>query len=316
MYRKIKIRRLLLLVIILLLVVGGLVLKDYFKGDRSYRTFVMNIDSAKVKSITISSMIPFPNTIKLYLDQKQWKVSGNGLIYSADPITLKRLINDLSQLKIETLAGTGKSNWSEFQVTDSSAIKVTIEEKGNKTLFIGKFSYQPPANPNDRQGNMNSYVRLAGQDETYSVQGFLRMNFAPAINNYRNRFLIRSSSDLFIKLTYTYPGDSSFILLKENNKWLIDGAPVDTVQLESYLTELEHLTSYEFADTIKHNNQPIFSLKIEGATLPSAIELKAYQTLSGDGYLINSSYNPEALFNGSAQNLTSKIFTGKDILIR
>jgi hypothetical protein len=316
MYRKIKNRRLLLLVIILVLVVGGLMLKDYFKGDRSYRTFVMSIDSSKVKSITISSMIPFPNTIKLFLDQKQWKVSGNGLIYSADPITLKRLVNDLSQLKIETLAGTSKNNWSEFQVTDSSAIKVTIEERGSKTLFIGKFSYQPPANPNDRQGSMSSYVRVAGQDETYSVQGFLRMNFAPAINSYRNRFLTKSSSDQFTKLTYSYPGDSSFVLLKVNNKWMIDGAPVDTIQLESYLTELEHLNSYEFADTIKHNNQPIFSVKIEGATLPSAIELNAYQKISGEGYLIKSSYNPEALFNGSALNLVSKIFIGKEILIR
>jgi hypothetical protein len=319
MYRKMNIRRLILLVVILLLVVGGLTLKEYFKGERSYRTNVMTIDTAQVTSITISSAIPYSNTIKLYLDQKQWKARGNGNTYSADPGIMKNLITDLAQLKIEALAGTSRNNWSEFQVNDSSAIKVSIEEKGKKKkkiLFIGKFSYQQPSNQYERQGKMSTFVRLAGEDETYSVQGFLRMNFAPDINNYRNKFLLKSNSELFSKLTFTYPDDSSFILTKDNKKWLIDGIPVDSSKLDSYFADLERLSSYEFADTIKHNPQSFLTLKIEGPTLPSPLELNALLALSGSGYLIHSSYNPEALFNGSSQNLASKIFKGKKSFLK
>lgn len=303
-----------LLAVILLLIAGGLTLKDYFKGDRSYRTFVTTIDTSKVISITISSAIPNLNKVRLYLEQGKWKVSGNGKLYSADPSTIKSLITDLSQLKIESLAATSRENWSEFQVNDSSAITVSIEEKGkknNKILFIGKFSYQQPANPYDRQGRMATFIRLAGEDETYSVQGFLRMSFTTDINNYRNKYVLKSNSELFSKLTYSYPGDSSFVLVKDNKKWMIDGVQVDSTKSENYFNELERLTSYEFADTIKPGPQASFKLKIEGPALLSPVEIFAYAVHSGSNYLIYSTYNSEALFNGSAGNLTSKIFKGK-----
>lgn len=314
MFRKIKVRRLILLAVILLLVVGGLTLKDYFKGDRSYRSFVIKIDTAHVESISICSGIPYLNKVKLYLDQNNWMVSGNGKTYSADPGIVKNLIADLAQLKIESLAATSRDNWSEFQVNDSSAITVSIEEKGkknNKILFIGKFSYQQPTNPYDRQGSMSTFIRLAGEDETYSVQGFLRMSFAPEINNYRNKYLLKSNSDLFTKLTFTYPGDSSFILTKDNKKWFIGGVQADSSRLQNYYTEIEQLSGYEFADTVKHSILPTLTLKIEGPAFRVPIEIDAFATLEGNGYLLHSSYNSEALFNGSGGNILSKLFKGK-----
>jgi hypothetical protein len=314
MYRKINARKLLILVVILLLLVGGLTLKDYFKGDRSYRTYVLKIDTAQVTSLSISTTFPNSAIVKLFLDQKSWKASMNGNIYSADPAIINNLLTDLAQMKIESLAGTSRNNWSEFQVNDSTAIKVSIQEKGknkNKVLFIGKFSYQQPTNPYDRQGRMSSYVRLVGEDETYSVQGFLRMSFSPDVNNYRNKFLTKTNANLFSKLTFTYPGDSSFTLIKQSKNWQIGGIPVDSAKLVKYFNDLEQISCYEFADSVKHDFQASFTLNIEGAGLPSPIELKAFQTISAKGYLIHSSYNPEGLFNGSLGELVTKIFKGK-----
>ena len=314
MYRKMKLRRLVLAVIILLVLVGSLLLRDYFKGDRSYRSFVLTIDTTRIASITISTAIPNPAVIKLILTENKWKVIGNGITYSADPEIMKNVIADLSQLKIEILAAKGKNSWPEFQVNDSSAIKVSIEERGkkeNKLLFIGKFSYQQPSNPYERQGRISTFVRLGGEDETYSVQGFLRMSFAPEINNFRNRFLVKSNSELFSKLTFTYPGDSSFAMTKTDNKWKIEGVPVDSAKSASFFADIERISSYDFADTVKHTLQPVLTLKIEGPTLTIPIELNGYRCEYGNGYLVHSSYNPEALFNGSLQNLASKIFKGK-----
>ncbi len=314
MYRKIKTRRLLLIAAILILVVAGLTLKDYFKGDRSFRKLVVSVDTTKISSLTISSGVRIPKTITIFKDHNSWKVKGNEHTYSADPSVVSKILSDLASLKIESLAANSNMNWSEFEVSDSSATKVSIEENGNKkstTIFIGKFSYQRPTNQYERQGKLSSYVRVAGENETYSVDGFLRMNFNPDVNNYRNKFISNASSDLFSKLTFIYPGDSSFVLEKDNKKWGITGKPVDSLKAVNYLTDLEHLSSFEFADTVKHSAQALFTLKIESSALPNPMEIKAFRKEFGDGYLVYSSFNPEALFNGSAQNLYSKIFKGK-----
>jgi hypothetical protein len=314
MYRQLKTRRLLLIVGLLLIAVAALTLKDYFKGDRSFRKNVLELDSAKIVSIKINTSQPSAKSIKLFKEKDQWKVSDDAHSYSADPGIVANILNELCSMKIESLAGSSSANWSEFEVSDSAGIKLSVEELGNKqiyTVFLGKFSYQKPTNPYDRQGKLSSYVRVAGEDETYSVRGFLRMNFAPEINNYRNKFLTKSSASAFSKISFTYPADSSFVLLKENNKWLINGMTTDSTKLDNYLSEIEHLSSYDFADTVKHGVMPAYSIKIEGSALPVAIELKAYKKDFTEGYVINSSFNAEAFFNGSAQSLFSKIFKGK-----
>jgi hypothetical protein len=319
MYRKIKTRRLLLIAAILILAVAGLTLKDYFIGDRSFRKFVISVDTNNISSLSISTGILLPKTITIFKDQNSWKVKGNEQTYSADPSVISKIVSDLASLKIESLAANSSMNWSEFEVTDSSATKVSIEENGNKkstTIFIGKFSYQRPTNQYERQGKLSTYVRVAGQQETYCVDGFLRMNFTTDVNNYRNKSITKTSSELFSKLIFTYAGDSSFTLEKDNKKWVINGIPVDSLKAAGYLSDLEHLSSAEFADTVKHNAQASFTLKIEDSALPIPIEIKAFKREFGDGYLVNSSYNPEALFNGSAQNLVSKIFRRKQSFLK
>ena len=319
MYRKINNRRLLIIVAVLVVALGALIVKDYFKGDRSFRKFVLTIDTAQVVSINISAGVTNSKNIKIFNDEGKWRVSDNSHNFSADPGMIKNIVNELASLKIETLAATAKASWTEFEVTDSAAIKVSVQEKGEKaatTLLIGKFTYQRPENPYDRQGKLSSYVRIAGEEETYAVQGFLRMNFVPDVNNYRNKFLTRTSSDLFSKISLDYLGDSSFILVKENKKWMIDGLPVDSVMSENYFTELEHLSGSEFADTMKHSEQPSFTLKIEGSALPNPIDIKAYKKEFAQGYLVTSSYNSEAIFNGSSQSLFTKIFKGKKSFLK
>ena len=101
MYRKIKTRRLLLIATILILAVAGLTLKDYFKGDRSFRKLVISVDTTKISSLIISSGMPVQKTITIFKDQNSWKVKGSEHTYAADPSVVGKILYELASLKIE-----------------------------------------------------------------------------------------------------------------------------------------------------------------------------------------------------------------------
>ena len=66
---------------------------------------------------------------------------------------------------------TKRDELGRFQVTDSLGVRVKVESKGKivSDIVIGKFDYQQPTNPYDRQGTMRTYVRLTDENEVYVI---------------------------------------------------------------------------------------------------------------------------------------------------
>ena len=318
MYRNFKTRRLVAIFIVLLLIFAVVELKDMLHGDRSIRTLVISIDTAKVTGISISAGYPKAVSVGLQLENGQWKVAQKGKQYNAEPKMVQYLLGELSNLKPQWLAATSRDQWADYQVNDSMGMKVLIEEKNRrkKMLVIGKISYQQPTNPYDRQGQMSTFVRAGDDDQVYAVQGFLRMSVSPDMNSYRVKNLLEGNSSGWTNLTFSYPADSSFTLTREKTGWTLNGTLADSLTVEEYIHGMDGMTGNEFADTSLNNVQPLLKLSIEGNNLKTPLQLDAYASKLPSAFILHSSVNPEGWFRDNRAGLSARIFRGKSYFLK
>jgi hypothetical protein len=139
------------------------------------------------------------------------------------------------------------------------------------------------------------------------------MSLGRSINDFRNKTVIQCNKQDISKLTFKYPADSSFALIKEGDKWTIDGLLCDSVSVAGYLNSLSRLTGSYFVDEQKPlNGEADYSVSIEGNNFSSPIVVKAYESDTVNRYLITSSLNNGAYFSDKNNDLTNKIFVGKN----
>jgi hypothetical protein len=316
MFRKVNLRVLLFIFGALLAIAILSQVLEKKKGERSFRNELAAFDTAKVTGVIISDLKGENKSLELFKAGNQWKMKANGREYRTDADYISSLFQQLTQMKAERIAATSKEKWKEFEVTDSLALRITVKGK-SKTLadlLVGKFSWQPPANPYDRQGKMTSYVRVADEKEVYAVNGFIRMNLSTDISRFRDKTIVRTETGSLKKLTFEYPADSSFVLEKQGNSWTIDGIPADSAKTSQYIHSLENMSGDDFADDATINGQAVYKLTLENSSAPP-IELLAYAADSLNGQLIISSLYRDTQFSGE-NGLTGRIFKGKSSFLK
>lgn len=277
---------------------------------------VFVFDTAQIGQITIAAEEEGRSDIELDKKAGKWYVIQKDEEYIADQQKIQHLLNTISGLAPKRLAAKNADKWDEYQVTDSLGVRVTLEEGNNTTGFIiGKFSYEQPQGQSpyqqQQQGIMNTYVRPFNKTEVYVVDGFLRMTFGTEISQYRIKTIINSDKENWTRLTFSYPADSSFLLEKTNNQWMMNGVPVDSNAVTSYFGKIEKLKSTHFLDEDKYQAaNATHALKIEGNNMLEPIIIQAVPADSTHQYAIHSSMNEEAWFSGKKAGLFKKLFIG------
>jgi hypothetical protein len=315
MFHKLNIKTL----IVILAVLAAVILIIDMMGDkeRSFRSEIIEVDTAKITAVQIN--IPKEQT-EIILSRtggsSEWVVMSEGIKYPADLSVVKNILAQLNDIKAERVAATNEDKWDQFEVSDSTGTRVILMEgkKEVADLYVGKFSYaQPPQgaqqNPYQQQrGKMTSFVRLADEEEVYAVDGFLKMSYQNDVNSYRNKSLVNVNKNDISRLVFKYPDNQHFNLNKNNEQWLIDGQMADSAGMAGYLNKIYRLTSSNFVDpsTMK-TSDATYSLRIEGNNF-TPIDLMAYPSDSTTQYVITSSVNPGAEFNGAKSKLFEKIF--------
>ncbi|MFC2086231.1 DUF4340 domain-containing protein [Bacteroidota bacterium] len=314
-----NLKNLAIIFVALLAVVVIIRLYESKKGERSFRKDIVNFDVANVSDISI---IPKSGAEQVNLSKKSagWIVKNGETSYNADETMVENMMNDLLKLIPKRVAATTKEKWSDFEVTDSLATRVIFKD-GNKTLadiFIGKFSYQQPKNQYQQQGTMTSYVRLADEKIVYAVDGFLSMTYNRDINSFRNKYIIKAKKTDLNKITFNYP-DSSYTMLKENNKWMINGLLADSTSVDKYLSSIATTSNQDFVDNVEIGTlgPAQYSVLIEGDNF-NPIDVKSYNNLldTANNVLITSTYNRGTVFSGTKSDLMEKIFVGKSKFLK
>jgi hypothetical protein len=319
MYKKKTIRKLAVFFVFLLALVLVVLLIDQKRGKRTFRTDLFDADTADVTAIIIRTKADRDNPITFEKKKSGWQLKSRSRQFNAESGIVQEMLRTLNDLQATRVAATDKSKWREFEVDDSSATKILVK-KGKKlvsTLYLGKFSYQVPKNSNpydyyNQQPKISTYVKVGDEKQVYVVEGFLSMLFNRSFNDYRDQAIIRSNSNDWTRLTFSYRADSSFAIVKEKGLWSLDGMPVDSVKAAEYLKSIASVSCENFVDDQKPvSGKPDFSLKIEGNNRVTPIIINAFAADSTHGYLIHSSENEGAYFSGKQSGLINRIFIGK-----
>lgn len=304
MFNKLNFKTLLIIFGSLLVLV---ILTQLFKirgSERNFNSQLFTIDTAKISTIYIKPK-GVSDEIKIIRNGSSWIIDLKGKNLRADINAINGMLSELAGIKADRIAGTDKSQWTEYEVTDS-AIKVRVEQEGKivADFLVGKFSYQQ--NPQ----KFTTFIRKNSEDETYAVQGFLSMTFGRGINDLRDKTLVNSTSQNITRVTFTYPADSSFVLSFENNAWKVGSEKADSAKTAGYISTLSRLSGNEFADEKTIQGKELFSVKIEGNNMQPTV-LKAFESDAAVKYLITSSINQDAKFSDSRNELMKQIFASR-----
>jgi hypothetical protein len=318
MYRKFSIKTLAITFLVLLTMVVAVKIIDSFGRGNTLKDVLFDINTDDVTTIRIYPQSEKGKEITLVKNNGVWSVKFNGVTYNGDQNLINSLPEQINKLKPIRLAATKKESRKNFQLTDSLATKVLLENNGKVVagLYIGKFSYIMPKNRPQQQnpymrrpqGKMNTYVRTLDDDNIYAVEGFLGMSFNRSADDYRDKTIISVNRNDLTKLTFSYPADSSFVLTKKDNKWFVDDQPADSASVVKYLNSITHLRGRTFAgNAVASFNH---SVKLEGSNM-EPVTVQAF--VSDKGAIITSSQNKGTIFTDDKKNIVKKLFAGRNI---
>jgi len=289
----------------LLLIAVIIIINDSGTNERSFRAELVDIDTSAVSRVVIFPKKAGVDEVDLLKENDDgWKVKLSSGKYADVPKSkMDQLFNQLMSVKPNRLAARGESSWKEFEV-DSAGTRVQVFEGNDKTLdlIIGRFSFQQPR-------TMNTFVRLANDADVYEVDGFLGMTFNQDASSFRNGTIIKGEPGNWMNVAYTYPADSSFQLIKVNDKWqTASGEPVDSAETVNFLRQLSSRSGNKFVEVNENELPgPDMTLEIKKAD-GGSIVVNAYK-IKGQ-YILNSSQNPDTYFDGGNNDLWKKIFVG------
>ncbi|MGA9293047.1 MAG: DUF4340 domain-containing protein [Ignavibacteriaceae bacterium] len=307
MFNKISSKALAVIFVVLLGLAAIYIYFDSSREERSFKRDIVNIDTSKVTSISIYPKANNHKEIKIFKEGNNWEVqlTDNNTV-PAENSKIINLITQLSGIKANSVAAQDESKWSEFKV-DTSGTRVKVFEGNDNALdiIIGKFSYQQPR-------TMMTYVRVKGDKNVYETNGFLEFSVNQKPDYFRNNTIVSDDMSHWKRLTFTYPADSSFQLVKDTtNHWNINKLKIDSSKTAIFLRTLSHLTGSDFVDNPDQSllSKAAYTLTIESSAL-GAVTISAY--IDSTNFLIHSSQNPDAYFNGKKNDLKGKIFVGNN----
>ena len=306
MFNKLSLKSLGILFGILLAIVVAFMIYDANHGERSFRKNLVSIDTSKVTQISLYPKSVNHNEVKIFKSGNKWKVELNkGQTADIPENKIRSLFSELLSIKPLGVAASGKENWKNYQV-DTAGTRVKVYQGSDKVLnlIVGKFAFERPR-------TMLSYVRVNGDDNVYTTNGFLSYMFNHNANYYRNNYLVNSEYSNWTKLDFYYPSDSSFTLSKVKDKWQIRGKSTDSSETASYLRTLSQKTNSNFIDNPDESllSRSEFTLTIERKSAAPII-ISAFE--NGSRIILNSSQNPSTYFDGQKNNFWQSIFVGEN----
>jgi hypothetical protein len=198
--------------------------------------------------------------------------------------------------------------------------RVVIKEGSRVALdmVVGRFQYQPPPQNNYNMYGQNqvsgkTFVRLSGENEVYSVDGFFALSINQGFDRWRDNTLTNLNTNALSRIQFDYPADSGFIAQRTESGWMVAGLAADSAHMESYLNRIARTSFSEFADGFQPYGDPDFQLTLEAEQM-GPVFIKAYSQ-ADSSVILNSSVNPETWFRTGNVDRFREIFPGPGSLM-
>jgi Domain of unknown function (DUF4340) len=286
------------------------------KQAATLKSSLFSIDTSKVAKVILYPRGKNQKPVEFRRVKDSWTVQQEKIVSAVERGAAQNMLTEAVNIKPQSLAGNNEAIWDEFNLSDTSAIRVKFMGKGDRVLadiLIGKFTYKQVNDPSMYGGNNvrgTSYVRLKGEKEVYAVDGFLSLSFSGSFNDWRDKTFIVSNPNDITGFKFVYGADSSFTLAHDGSAWKIDGLAADSAKTADFLTNMAFLRGSNIRDNYVPENNPDFQL-IATADNLSAFTVKCWKSAGKDEYFLNSSRNPDVYFKSSADGLFYSVFKNR-----
>ncbi|MCB0628564.1 MAG: DUF4340 domain-containing protein [Lewinella sp.] len=298
--------------IIFLVLLALYALPRLFSGnpDRSFRSELVVVDTSLVDQIELYPKTADGQKVTLRRDNGQWTVTNGSIETQAMANSVQSILGQLRMIQAKRVVARQPEKWKDYEVEDENAVHVKAYNDGNELvdLIVGRFNF------NQQTRQAQSYVRLAGEDEVYSVDGFLSMTFGQDFNAFRNKQILKlSGADQVTGLQWQGNGTTA-LFQKNDGNWIFNGQPVDSTAIAGYVDGLNFVSGSTFADGFNPAGSPEQSLQIQTPTGPIAIN--AFRYTGGDkDFVIQSSQFPGALFSSDSTGVYDRLFGKLQMLV-
>lgn len=295
---------LLAVLIVLGAVYGIIVLTEGDSKSDLLKSELVSINPNKITSIKIdrnsgNAELKKENGIwKVKIDNEKWKVADSSQIQST--------VSSIEKITPDRLVSRNREKRSEYQV-DSTGTRLLIYEDDQKTLdiIIGKLGMSG-------QNQYHTFVRLADNDDIFSVNDFMSFSISADPNNYRNQQVIRFVRDSLREIVVNYSGIEKYSIEKTpNGYWSIDDMETDSTAVQEFITAVSYKTDNQFFDDVETDELGVPHSEVSLILNNGEIFLKGF--IQNGDTLIYSSFNPENIFrNGKYFN---ELFKPKSVFL-
>jgi len=299
----------LLLIFLTLLVVFLASQFAFEKKTRTFKTELIQLDTTTITSILLYPKSDGQEEFLLKKENEFWVIAKGSVTNKANQGAVSSILRNLSLIKTKRVASKSPEKWMDYEVEESSGsrVKAYAGDKLLEDFIVGRFNF----NQQTRQGI--SYVRLAGENEVYAVDGFLSMTMGQGFDAYRNKEILGVNKDDLTQIAINTLGTTT-ILQKDLDGWKQDGQPVDSTTLVNYLSGLQNITGNTFADDFEGlgtNDLLYKTIFLTGNNIAKPILIKAFKdTTRTTPFVIQSSLNPDNYFESGENGIVEQLFGG------
>lgn len=289
-----------ILFIVLIVLLGGFVLSRVFRApslERNLQEHLMTLDTGKINAIHIIPASEKKGEIRLVRSRNAWEVEHNQRKAKTDLSQLKNVLGSLQEIHPDRIVTRTKEKWANYNVdTTGTHVKVFVGQATPVEFWVGKTS------------GGSSCVRLDGEDEVYEVKESLESYFNKPFSAWRDKSFLRIQPDKISKISFQYPGDSSFVVVRKEDKWNIDDLKADSTKVQSFLNKFKSRNISEFADDFTPPASPTYSVALSNDST-TAITVQAWK-IQDDKWVVTSSLQDSIHFSANS-SLIKDLFAGK-----
>ena len=281
------------------------------KQDRSFKTELIEVDTAAVSSIIIDPKGEIPE-FTLTRSENGWIGSNGTLNVKVPAAKVQGILSTLSLIKTKQIAAKKEEKWKEFEVEESNGTRIQVytNSKKEEDFIVGKFNFNPQTQ------SAISFVRLNGEVEIYAVDGFLTMTLGQDFNSYRDKtFLTLNPGVEITSFSYELP-EGALTFSKASGQWMLnEEVALDSTKVANYLAGFQQLNGTTFADNfddLRAQTLPTKTIRMQGNNLLEPIEIQCFvdTTQLEQPFVLHSNYS-DAYFSSDSTGLYQTIF--KDI---
>jgi hypothetical protein len=302
------------LVIGLACLIGIFIISKLFRSPKlegNIRKELVSLDTADITEIRMATKGDQPKVIKLIKQKGKWMVTQDDKSYPADKPVVGNVLSTVANLSAERMVSRKKDKWEDYEVGEKSTdVSIYAGSSLEAEFRVGKTGFNQKQSSGQFGGQgmeAYTYVRLADEDEVYMVNGFLEPTFTRGLNDFRDHSFLKFSPDDVVKVTFTYPADSSFVLEKRDSLWVVPGRAADKSKVDSYLNGISSRSENSFADGFTGIGNAAAKIQIDGLNGPIA-------TVEGwkqdQNWYLRSSRQPEVFFLSSDASAIGRLFPG------